>query len=100
MPTIIIDSHYYRNQFDDWLAGGRVEDKGKTYYWSAQDNNYGFGWEFEPVTEEDWRHVSEHEFSEIIKLIERCLYEHKSEFRFTGWKSGKTNQGGGGGISS
>jgi hypothetical protein len=82
MPTIMIDSQYYRNQFDDWLAGGTVEDKGKTYYWSAQDSNYGFGWEIEPVTEEDWRDISEDEFSEITKLIERCLWEHKSEFRF------------------
>ena len=82
MPKIMIDSQYYRNQFDDWLAGGTVEDKGKTYYWSAQDSNYGFGWEIEPVTEEDWRDVSEDEFSEIIKLIERCLCEHKSEFSF------------------
>ena len=82
MIKITIDSQYYRNQFDDWLAGGTIEDKGETYYWSAQDNNYGFGWEIEPVTEEDWRDIREGEFSEIIKLIERCLCEHKSEFRF------------------
>lgn len=82
MPTIMIDSQYYRSQFDDWLAGGTVEDKGKTHYWSAQDSNYGFGWEIEPVIEEDWGDISEDEFSEIMKLIERCLCEHKAEFRF------------------
>jgi len=82
MPTIIIDSQYYRKQFDDWLAGGTVEDKGGTYYWSAQDSDYGFGWEIEPVTEEDWRDISEDEFREIIDLIGRCLRGHKSEFRF------------------
>ncbi len=82
MPTIIIDSQYYRNQFDDWLAGGTVEDKGKTYYWAAQNSNYGFGWEIEPVTEEDWYDVSEGEFNDIITLIERCLCEHKTEYVF------------------
>ncbi len=82
MPTITIDSQYYRNQFDDWLAGGKVEYKDKRYYWSAQNNNYGFGWEIEPITEDDWRDISEDEFSKIIKLIKRCLCEHKSEFRF------------------
>jgi len=43
MIKIIIDSQYHRKQFDDWLAGGKAEYKGKTYYWSAQNNNYGFG---------------------------------------------------------
>ena len=80
MPTIIIDSQYYRNQFDDWLAGGIVEDRGKTYYWSAQDSNYGFGWEIEPVTEEDWSGLGEDEFNELMRVIERCLYEHKTEY--------------------
>ena len=79
---IIIDSQYHRNQFDDWLSGGKVEYKGKTYYWSAQNSNYGFGWEVDPITEEDWRNISEDEFNGIIELIGRCLYEHKSEFRF------------------
>jgi len=50
---ITIDSKYQRDQFDDWLAGGTVEDKGKTYYWSAENSNYGFGWEIEPISEED-----------------------------------------------
>ncbi|PIV63477.1 MAG: hypothetical protein COZ37_06495 [bacterium (Candidatus Ratteibacteria) CG_4_10_14_3_um_filter_41_18] len=82
MIKIIIDSQYHRGQFDDWLAGGRVEYKDKKYYWSAQNSNYGFGWEIRPVSEEDWDNIAEDEFSEIIKLIEKCLYEHKSEFRF------------------
>jgi len=82
MIKIIIDSQYHRGQFDDWLAGGRVEYKDKKYYWSAQNSNYGFGWEIRPVSEEDWDNIAEDKFSEIIKLIEKCLYEHKSEFRF------------------
>jgi len=82
MIKIIIDSQYHRDQFNDWLAGGIVEDKGKTYYWSAQDSNYGFGWEIEPVTEDDWDDVSENEFNKIITLVEKCLYEHRTEYVF------------------
>jgi len=80
MIKIIIDSQYHRAQFDDWLAGGTVKDKGKTYYWSAQDSNYGFGWEIEPVAEEDWQDISEDEFNKIINLIESCLYKHQTEY--------------------
>lgn len=82
MPTIIIDSQYHRNQFDDWLAGGTVEDNGKTYYWSAQDSNYGFGWEIEPITKEDWNDISEDQFDKVITLIEKCLHEHKTKYIF------------------
>ncbi len=57
MIKIIIDSKYHRDQFDDWLAGGRFELKGKTYYWSARNSNLGFGWEIEPVSEEDWNMI-------------------------------------------
>ena len=79
---ITIDSKYQRDQFDDWLAGGKVEYKRKTYYWSAQDSNYGFGWEIEPTTEEDWNDISEDEFNRITALIEKCLHEHKTEYVF------------------
>ena len=79
---IIVDSKYQRVQFNDWLAGGTVESKGKTYYWSAQDSNYGFGWEIEPIAEEDWNDISEDQFDKISTLIEKCLYEHKTEYDF------------------
>lgn len=79
---LIIDCSYHRNQFDDWLAGGRVEYKGRRYYWSAQNSNYGFGWEIEPIAEDDWNDISEDEFSKITKLIEKCLYEHGTEYVF------------------
>ncbi len=82
MTKIIIDSQYHRDQFDDWLAGGKVEDKGKTYYWSAQDSNYGFGWEIEPTTEGNWNDISEDKFNKIITLVEKCLYEHRAEYVF------------------
>jgi len=42
MIKIIIDSKYHREQFDDWLAGGKIEAKNKKiYYWTGQNNNYG-----------------------------------------------------------
>jgi hypothetical protein len=80
MLTIILDSKYQCHQFDDWLAGGKIKYKGKTYYWSAQDSNYGFGWEVEPITDDDWNDISENEFNKIITFIKRCLYEHKTEY--------------------
>ena len=76
---ISVDAKYHRDRFDDWLAGGRVEYNWKTYYWAAQDSNYGFGWEIEPVTEEDWNSLDESEFNELMRIIERCLYEYKTE---------------------
>ena len=82
MMKIIIDSQYHRDQFDDWLAGGKVEYNGKTYYWSAQDSNYGFGWEIEPVDEGDWQDICEVELRKIIRFIGKCLNKHKSEFIF------------------
>ena len=80
--SVTIDSKYHRDQFDDWLAGGKVEYKDKRYYWSAQNNNYGFGWEIEPITEDNWSDISEDEFNKIITVIEKCLYEHKTEYVF------------------
>ena len=79
---IIVDIHYHRSQSDDWLAGGRLESKGKTYYWSAEDNNYGFGWEIEPISEHDWSGISKDEYNRITQLIEKCLYEHTTEYVF------------------
>jgi len=80
--SIILDSKYYRSYFDDWLAGGKVEYKGKTYYWSAQDSNYGFGWQIEPVAEDDWNDISDDDYDKIITLIEKCLYKHINEYTF------------------
>jgi len=79
---ITIDSKYQRDQFDDWLAGGTVEDKGKTYYWSAENSNYGFGWEIEPISEEDWANIPKDKFDSIVSLIESCLYQHQAEYIF------------------
>lgn len=78
--SVTIDSKYLRSQFDDWLAGGTVEYKEKTYYWSAYNSNYGFGWEIQPISEENWNNISEDEFIEIMKFIENCLYEHQTEY--------------------
>jgi len=80
MIKIIIDSQYHRKQFDDWLAGGKAEYKGKTYYWSAQNNNYGFGWEIEPIDDADWCDITENEFNQITRIVKECLYKHKIEY--------------------
>jgi hypothetical protein len=79
---ITIDSKYHRSQFDDWLAGGKVEYNERTYYWSAQNSNYGLGWEIQPISEEDWENISESQFNKIIGLIEVCLNKHLSEYNF------------------
>ncbi|MCL4459970.1 MAG: hypothetical protein M1136_06865 [Chloroflexi bacterium] len=78
--SVAIDSKYHRVQFDDYLAGGKIEYKGKAYYWYAQDSNYGFGWEVEPITEEDWSSLDENEFKEVMRIIEKYLYKHKTEY--------------------
>ena len=80
--SITVESKYYRNEFDDWLAGGIINYKGKRYYWSAQDSNYGFGWDIETVDDEEGETISEEEFNAIVKLIEKSLYEHKIEYEF------------------
>jgi hypothetical protein len=82
MIKIIVDSQYRRDQFDDWLAGGKVEYRRETYYWSAQNSNYGFGWEVQPVSEENWANIVEDEFNNIINLIESCLCKHQIEYVF------------------
>jgi len=79
---VAIDSKYHRDQFDDWLAGGKVDFKGKTFYWSAQNSNYGFGWEIQPVSEDDWESISESQFNKIISHIEACLNKHQTEYPF------------------
>jgi hypothetical protein len=82
MLKIMIDLQYHREQFDDWLAGGRVEYKRKTYYWSAQNSNYGFGWEIQPVSEKDWANIAEDTFNKTMDFIESCLNEHQIEYVF------------------
>ena len=77
-----IDTKYHRDQFDDWLAGGDVYYKGRRYCWCAQNSNYDFGWEIEPITEEDWGDISGDEINEIIDLIKNCLYKHGTEYVF------------------
>ncbi len=45
-------------------------------------NVHTSGWAIDPITDEAWRNISENEFNKIMKLIERCLYKHQSEFEF------------------
>ncbi len=78
MINVEINSKYYREQFDDWLAGGMIEYQGKIYYWSARNSYYG--WEIEPIREKDWYKFSYEEFNEIIAATEECLYKYKTEY--------------------
>jgi hypothetical protein len=80
---IVIDSQYHRDQFDDWLAGGRVEYEGRMYHWSGYDSGYGFGWEIEPVGLEGWETIAENQFEQVIELIKDCLHKHRREFVFS-----------------
>ncbi len=79
---ITIDSRYHRDQFDDWLVGCKVEYKKETYYRSALNSNYGFGWKIQPVSEEDWANIAEDTFNKILDIIENCLSEHRIEYVF------------------
>lgn len=79
---IVIDSKYHRDQFDNWIASGKVEFRGKIYSWSACDSSNGFGWDIEPVYEREWNDIDEGEYEQIIKLIEKALYLHRSEYVF------------------
>lgn len=80
--SVTVDLKYHRDQFEDWLAGGKVEYRDKRYYWSAQNSSYGFGWEIEPITEDDWIDIPKEKSNEIITLIEKCLYEHRTVYAF------------------
>lgn len=79
---ITVDSYYHRDQFDDWLAGGKVEYGDDRYYWSAENSNWGFGWDIQPIPEEEWAGIGEDRFSEIISLIGNCLNKHRTEYVF------------------
>jgi hypothetical protein len=74
---VVINSKYYREQFDDWLAGGKIEYKRRIYYWSARNSNYG--WEIEPIKDKDWYNLSDKEFNKIITFIKECIHGQKTD---------------------
>lgn len=76
--VVTVDSQYYRKQFEDWLAGGTVEYRAKTYYWAAEDVRYG--WQVEPVDEEHWGDIEEAERHQIAAVIMECLCKHESRY--------------------
>lgn len=82
MIKITVDLEYHREEFDDWLAAGKVEYERRIYHWSAQNNNYGFGWEIQPLSEKDWSKITDGEFNRIIALIESCCCKHQAEYVF------------------
>lgn len=76
--VVTVDSQYYRKRFEDWLAGGTVEYKDKTYYWAAEDVRYG--WEIEPIDEQHWGDIEEAEHWQIADFIIQCLCKHESRY--------------------
>ena len=74
---------HYRRQFDDYLGGGKIEVRGKTCYWSAHDSGYGFGWEIEPITEDEWNDITEDEFNEITAFIKNALANSEAYANFS-----------------
>jgi len=84
MPgTIVVESLYYREQFDDWLAGGELRVAASVCRWSASSSNYGLGWEVEPVGDEPGRcDLTEEDAEQAIAAVERVLREHRYEYAF------------------
>jgi hypothetical protein len=80
--AVTVDSQCYRKQFDDWLSGGTVEYKDKTYYWAAEDVRYGWDIEpiIEPIDEEHWGDIQEAERCQIVDFIIQCLCKHKLRY--------------------
>ena len=82
MIEVIIESYYYREQFEDWLAWGKVVYKDKSNYWEAYDSNNGFGWTIKQVHEEDWNKISNKNLDRIVNLIAKSLRSYRNKFVF------------------
>jgi len=81
--VVVIESLVHREQFDDWLAGGRLEVNSAVCYWQAQDSGYGFGWDIEPALEDQgWPGLIEVQADAGVAAIARALRAHKYEYRF------------------
>lgn len=81
--AVVIESLYHRDQFDDWLAGGRLEIGDVTCYWEASDSCAGFGWVIEPAVENvGWPDLTEAQSDAAVLAVERALQAHRSEYRF------------------
>jgi hypothetical protein len=79
--TVVVESLYHREQFDDWVGGGELLVGSTTCRWSAYNSNNGFGWEIEPVAEEHgWSDLSEEEAETAVAAIERVLRTHRYEY--------------------
>ncbi len=79
--TVVVESLYHREQFDDWLGGGELRVGSTTCRWSAYNSMNGFGWDIEPVAEEHgWCDLSEEEAQRAIAAIERVLRTHRYEY--------------------
>ena len=82
MIEVIIESYYYREQFEDWLAWGKIEYKDKIHYWEAYDSNNGFGWTIKQVHDEVWDKISSKNSAKIVNLIDKSLRSYRNKFVF------------------
>jgi len=83
LGIVVVESLYYREQFDDWLAGGYMRVGSSVCRWSAHNSNYGFGWDIEPVDEEwGWSRLSEVEAGQAVAAIQHVLKIHRYEYEF------------------
>ena len=73
MATVIIDSKYYREQFDDWLAGGKVDYKRETYYWTSRKGC--FCWEIEIMEDREWCDLSDKELKNLWLIYMKISYD-------------------------
>jgi len=74
--TVTITSKVFREQFGDWLAGGRVEVDGKTYEFAVMRHECRTGWNIEYTDEEP-------EDEAVDKVVEEALDAANLEYTLT-----------------
>ena len=81
--TVIIESLYHREQFQDWVGGGKLEIGPTTCMWRAYNSGAGFGWDIEPVAEErGWSVLSDEQAVAALSAVQHTLEVHRYEYRF------------------
>jgi hypothetical protein len=79
--TVVVESLYHRDQFDDWVGGGELRVASSICRWSAYNSMNGFGWDIEPVDEEHgWSDLSQEEAERAVASIEHVLQTHRYEY--------------------
>lgn len=78
---VVVESLYYREQFDDWVGGGQLKVGSATCLWRAHNNLTGFGWDVEPVAlEQGWSDLTEEQAELATGAIVHALQTHRCEY--------------------